>query len=233
MTKKTATLFFGALALAASAYAGEASQPQSDYSITADFPYVSKYVFRGLEIAKDSVQPSVEFAKDNLTIGIWGSQPFKRSEANEVDFSAGYKLKLTEGWEVDTGATLYTYPRHQGGERSSTTEFKLGANGDIRGIQPGIYAFYDATLRTTTLQAQVGYSLPLSRLGLTLDFSANSGRVFAKDGASYNYWYGGVDIPWKLRENSSVYVGIAYTGNDYPGGNSAFVVARAGFVLSF
>jgi uncharacterized protein (TIGR02001 family) len=233
MFKKTAAFSLAALALISAARADDALLGQSDYSITADFPYLNKYAFRGIELSKDCVQPTLEFAKDNLSVGIWASQPFKRSEPNEVDFSAGYKLKLTEGWEVDTGGTFYTYPRHQGGERSSTTELKLGVNGDVKGFQPGFYAYYDLTLRTTTLQTQLAYSVPLRKLGLSLDFSANTGRVFAKEGNSYNYWYAGVDVPWKLRENSTVYVGIAYTGNDHPLASSGFLVARAGVVLSF
>jgi len=233
MTKKTAAFTLVALALASQLSASDALLEQKDYSITADFPYLTKYVFRGIELSQDCVQPTLEFAKDNLSVGIWGSQPFKRKELNEVDFFAAYKLKLTEGWEIDTGGTLYTYPRHKAGERSSTTEVKLGVNGDVKGFQPGFYAYYDTTLRTTTLEGRLAYSVPVSKLGISLDFSTNAGRVFANGGEGYNYWYGGVDIPWKLRENSSVYVGIAYTGNDYPGEKSGFVVARAGVVLSF
>lgn len=235
MTKQTAFLSIAFLSLGALARAEDASQSRSDYSVTADFPYVGKYVFRGVELARDSVQPSIEVAKGDFYLGLWGSQPFRRSDPNEVDLYGGYKLKLTEGWEIDTGATLFCYPRHRSelGERSNTTELKFGVNGDIRGIQPGLFAYYDTILHNTTLQAQVGYGVPVERLGLSLDFSANVGRVFERDGACYNYWYAGVDIPYKLRENSTFYVGVAYTGNDYPGEKSGFVVFRTGLALSF
>ena len=52
MKKITMTL----LALAAGAFLrAEDSVQTRSYSVTMDFPYVSKYVFRGLECANDAI----------------------------------------------------------------------------------------------------------------------------------------------------------------------------------
>src|SRR5882724_4464356 len=57
---------------------GATSEPRSDYSITSDFTYTSKYVFRGVQQARASFQPSLEFATGGWNAGVWTNQPIKR-----------------------------------------------------------------------------------------------------------------------------------------------------------
>ncbi|MEJ1972595.1 MAG: hypothetical protein WDM96_09090 [Lacunisphaera sp.] len=51
-----ATLVMGALLHADEAPAAPAASASS-YSVTADFPYVSTYVFRGVKVTDDAFQP--------------------------------------------------------------------------------------------------------------------------------------------------------------------------------
>ena len=86
MKKITMTL----LALAAGAFLrAEDSVQTSSYSVTMDFPYVSKYVFRGLECGNDAIQPSVELSVGNGYVGIWTSQPIEHNHDNGFDFYSG------------------------------------------------------------------------------------------------------------------------------------------------
>lgn len=204
------------IALAAGAFL-RAEEAKSSYSITVDFPYVSKYTFRGVEMAKDSIQPSIEVAVSDAYIGVWTNQPVTRNIDNEFDFYAGYKFLLNDQWNVDVGTTLYYYPELEtkGHDVNNTTiESYVGVNGDIAGVKPGAYVYYDWTLETWTAQGQVGYSIPLKDVGVSLDLSANAGRVFVDAGEDYNYWALGTQANYALSEKATVYAGVSYTSND-------------------
>ena len=70
--KKTVILL-AALLTGASLAADTA--PASSYSITADFPYTTKYVFRGVQYAEGAFQPSVKFTQGDFYAGVWMSAP--------------------------------------------------------------------------------------------------------------------------------------------------------------
>ena len=63
--KKTIALC-AALLACGSAFA----QEESEYAVTMDMPVVTKYVFRGVQIAKSSFQPSVQLTSGNLYGGV-------------------------------------------------------------------------------------------------------------------------------------------------------------------
>jgi uncharacterized protein (TIGR02001 family) len=225
---------FAALA-AVGSYTSIAEEAQSSYSVTLDFPYTTKYVFRGMELAKDSIQPSIEITNGPIYVGIWTNQPVVNNTDNEFDFYLGYKHKLNDAWDVDAGATVYYYPeldKSTGGKRA-TTEGYLGLNGNIKGFTPGVYTYYDFSLKTTTLQGQVGYSMPAPTAGLSFDFSANVGRVFIKDSSDYSYWSFGVNVPYKLNDKATFYVGATYTNNDITGAQRDMLNFTTGISVSF
>ena len=75
---------------AAVSVASLSAQEDSSYSISMDFPYVTEYVFRGVGLAEESIQPSIELASGDLYAGVWTSQPVAGAGvANEVDFYLG------------------------------------------------------------------------------------------------------------------------------------------------
>jgi uncharacterized protein (TIGR02001 family) len=93
--KKTALI----LALLATRLGLNAQESKLSYSVTVDFPYASKYVFRGIEYAKDSIQPSIEVASGNFYAGVWTNQPVTNNSDNEFDFYAGYGIPLNDKWK--------------------------------------------------------------------------------------------------------------------------------------
>lgn len=215
--KKT-VLIIAAFASGLSLRAGEAT---SSYSVTLDFPYASKYVFRGAQLAKQSLQPSVELSTGNFTAGIWTNQPITDNTDNEIDFYAGYSVPLNDAWKFDTGLTLYYYPELNtgGGADATTWEPYIGFVGSVGGVSPGIYFFYDATLKVFTWQGQVGYSIALEPAGASLDFSANLARVDPNSGSGYTYYSLGMSVPFKISEKGTFTIGVNYAHNNIPGGD--------------
>jgi uncharacterized protein (TIGR02001 family) len=191
-----------------------AQEPASSYSVTVDFPYTSKYVFRGIELARDSFQPSVEVASGNWYAGLWTNQPIVDNTDNEIDFYAGYGIPLSDSWSLDTGVTYYFYPE---GDDSAgiedTTEFFAGLTGTLAGFSPSFYTYYDIDLKAWTFQGSVGYSAPLSDKA-SLDFSATVGRVDTDGGTDYTYYGVGVVLPYKLTDSATFNLGAQYSANN-------------------
>lgn len=212
-----------------------ADTPKSSFSVTADFPYTTNYVFRGQELAKDSVQPSVQVSYTDFYAGIWMNQPLKSGVDNEIDYNFGYKYSMNDQWNIDSGLSIYTYPQTVStpGFHRATYEGYMGFVGTIKGITTGVYAYYDFTLKNTTMQAQVGYSIPLQKAGVSLDFAANVGRVFADLGDCYNYVGVGLNIPYQISEKATIYAGATYNNHDVKGLVRDIVAFKMGLTLAF
>lgn len=229
--KKTA-LLISALTLGSVLGAADA---KNSYSVTLDFPYVSKYVFRGQELSKDAIQPSVELAVGDFYAGIWTSQPVVNNSDNEFDFYIGQKLKLNDTWSLDVGGTAYYYPevdRRSGLDRQ-TYEGYVGVVGNVKGFSPGAYAYYDFTLKALTIQGQLGYSLALSEPGASMDFNATFGQVSPDVGDNYMYYSVGVTVPYKLTDKATVYAGVSYNNNDLDGAKGDITVFTVGCSIGF
>ena len=237
--KKTALL--AALAVGASfAYADAA---KSSYSITVDFPYTSKYIFRGQEVTtgnakgkgSDAIQPSIELTTGDFYAGVWTNQPVTKNNDNEFDIYGGYKQKLNDMVNVDAGATIYYYPELNASAKSdrATTEGFVGINANVKGITAGVYGYYDFDLKNTTIQGQLGYSLPLPEKGLSLDLSTHVGRVFNNDNGDYTYWSFGANVPYKLNDSSTVYAGVTYTNNNLKFATGDFITYTVGLTVGF
>lgn len=230
--KKTALLIS---ALTLGSILGAAEAPKLAYSVTLDFPYVSKYVFRGQELSKDAIQPSVELAVGDFYAGIWTSQPVVNNTDNEFDFYVGQKLKLNDAWSLDVGATAYYYPeldRTSGLDRQ-TYEGYVGVVGNVKGFSPGAYVYYDFTLKALTVQGQLGYSLALSEPGASMDFNVTLGNVSPDVGSSYMYYSVGVTVPYKLTDKATVYAGVSYNNNDLDGAKGDITVFTVGCSIGF
>ena len=216
--KKTAIL----LAALAAGAGVQAQEPTSSYSVTTDFTFASEYVFRGLEIADNSFQGSVEVAVDDFYIGLWTNQPVTRHQDNEIDIYAGYKFTVTDYLSMEAVGTYYWYPEAGDSGFRHSTEIGLGATYTQSGISTSVYGYYDLDLEARTLQVSVGYSLRLEVIGSSLDFSAYYGWVDADDfdpptgvKVSENYQYYGVDVslPYKLSENATFSVAGHWADN--------------------
>ncbi len=218
--KKTA-LFLAALAVGVSAQAQDAKR---SYSVTSDFTYASKYVFRGVEVNDaDAFQPSVEVTFGDAYVGLWTNQPITKQEDNEIDLYGGYKFKVNDALSFEAVGTYYWYPEAKGFDTRDSIEAGIGATYTISGISTSLYYYYDFTLEANTTQASVGYSLPLEMAGASLDFSAFFGTTKGKDWKpdsgskveeSYNYYGLDVSLPYKLSETATVTVGAHWAQND-------------------
>jgi uncharacterized protein (TIGR02001 family) len=226
-------LLIAVLSAAALLRAEDASR--SSYQISVDFPYVSKYVFRGVEHAKDSIQPSVEFKTGDIYAMLWTNQPVAQHSGKEFDFQTGYKYRLNDAWDVDLGGFLYYLPQRTVffDNHETTVEGYLGVNGDLRGIKPGLYVYNDFTLNRTTALGKIGYSVPLTGLGTQLDLTASIGRVFPRHDPIYTYTSVDVNLPYNLNQNATVYVGVNYANNNLQGVKGDLVSYTAGIVVGF
>jgi uncharacterized protein (TIGR02001 family) len=212
--KKTALLL---AAFAAMVCVGvKAQDSTSSYSVTTDFAYTSKYVFRGVQQSPDAFQPSVEVSAENAYLGLWTSQPITRHYNNEVDIYGGYKYKFNEQLSFEGVGTYYWYPEAHAslGQTKHSYEAGLGATYTLYGVATTVYYYYDFRLHTNTLQGSVGYSIPIKEIGSSFDLSAFYGLAHTSDalpdaagprihdGSSY---YGfDVAIPYKLTDKATL-----------------------------
>ena len=219
---KKIALTLAALAVGYSAYAADATVAAAKpaYNVTTDFTYASEYVFRGQKNSNSAFQASAEVTYTNFYGGVWTNQPL-RNEQNEVDLYIGYGFPLKNDWKIDTGVTSYNYPESTlTNGNFSTYETYIGlTGGNCAGLTPSVYGYYDWKLDNYTVQASVGYSVPVKAIGTSLDFSAaygytaNTGR-FLTNVANGTYWGVGVTVPYKLAPNATLTGGLQYAGND-------------------
>jgi uncharacterized protein (TIGR02001 family) len=191
-------------AVVVSAIAGSAIA--QDLSLSADMTYTSKYVFRGVKVTEQSIQPSVELSTGDFYAGVWSNQPIKSGEDNEFDFYAGFGIPVNETIKLDVGATYYYYPDSDSG---ATFEPYIGVTGEIMGLSAGLYLYRDIDVKAWTTQGNLGYSFPIEAAGVSLDLGAYYGNV---DGRNESYRYYGVDlsVPFQINENAVVTVGVHY-----------------------
>lgn len=218
---------------AAVSVASSSAQEDSSYSISMDFPYVTEYVFRGVGLAEESIQPSIEFASGDLYAGVWTSQPVAGAGvANEFDFYLGYGWALNDTWAVDAGATYYHYPELPSG--SSTLEPFVGLAGDLGGGFSGSgYFYHDIDLEASTFQFDLAYSIEMSDTS-TFDLGGNFGSVSADGGGDYKYYGLTATLNYTLNDVAGSYLGVAYADNDIGGGTEdEFVYLIAGLSIGF
>lgn len=212
--KKIALLLAALLTTGATLSADQAAA--SSYAVTVDFPYASKYVFRGIQYAEGSFQPSVKVTSGAGYAGLWTNQPVTSNIDNEIDLYAGYGFAVAEGWSLDVGATLYYYPEldESLGLDDNTFEGYVGINGTIDGgVTVGLYAYNDFTLDTFTLQGNIGYSIPLDDK-TSVNFAGNIGRVSPDAGSDYSYYAASVQIPYKLTNTATLTGGVNWASHD-------------------
>ncbi len=129
-----------------------------DISVSTSIDYVSEYVFRGVTLESEAIQPGVEVAIGDFSAGVWTSTGLgsnSLADTDEVDFYAGYSFGLSEGLTASAGGTWFHYPDAQ-----DTFEASLGLALDSV-LSPSVTAYYDFTLEGFTLEGGVSHSLPV------------------------------------------------------------------------
>lgn len=229
--KKTA-LILGALLTGASLSADE-SATVSSYSVTADFSYATKYVFRGVEYAEGAFQPSLKLTTGDFYIGIWSSLPADRGYEAEVDYYAGYGFKLSDSVSLDVGATVYHYPGLDvPGADKTTIEAYAGLNGSVQGVNLGLYVYNDFDLDVFTVQGNLGYSIPINET-VSMNIAASLGHANPDAGSGYTYYSFGVQFPYKLSDAATVTVGGNWASHDEDTLDDNHAWANVGFTYTF
>lgn len=187
-----------------------------DVSVSVSLDYALEYVFRGVTLASDVIQPGAEIAFGNFTAGAWLSLPVDDSAdafADELDLYASYSFSLSESVSADVGATLYHYPQSGGlfdigtdaGDASTLELFgSLGFGGTL---EPSLSAFYDLTLEAFTVEAGVSHSIPVGE-ALSFDMGAAVGAVSVSGSGDYQYGSASGALTYALSDAASAYIGV-------------------------
>lgn len=208
---KKSILALAALAVGASAYAQDTAKT-SEVAVTLDVTYVSSYIFRGLQAAEDSIQPSVEASYGDFYAGLWHSDDVNNNvgTVSETDIYAGYNLAINETFSADLGVYRYTY---DGSSGIDTTEVYAGIKADVL-LSPSAYYYYDFDREVSSYIGSIGHSLPIESVGLSLDLSATLGYVQIPGDNDYTYWGVGAAVPYSLSESATLTVAVNYTNVD-------------------
>lgn len=237
--KKTITLCAALLAGGTCVWAQDnaAAVDEPAYAVTVDFPFVSKYVFRGVKLSRESLQPSVEIASGDFYAGLWNNTPLRNEHdgdaSKEVDLYAGYTPSITENLKADIGVTYYAYPSIADGLNDDSVEAFVGLNWSVGNFTPAGYLYRDLDLDVWTFQASIGYSIPLTSWGTSLDLNATIGGVSPDHGEEYGYYSAGVNLPVKLSDVVKLNFGLTYTENDLDDGEDPGLWGTVGITASF
>lgn len=229
--KKTA--FILAALLSGASLSADESAPASSYSVTADFSYVTKYVFRGVELAEGAFQPSLKLTTGDFYIGIWSSMPADRGYELEIDYYAGYGFALSDNVSLDVGATVYHYPGLDvPGADKSTLEAYAGINGSVEGVSLGLYLYNDFDLDVVTVQGNLGYTIPINET-VSMNLAASLGHANPDAGSGYTYYSFGAQFPYKLSDAATLTLGVNWASHDLDGVDDNHAWANIGFNYTF
>ena len=210
-------LLLGLPLLLATAPAHAAEIGDTEVAITVGVDYVSQYVFRGVSLADDAIQPYVELGFGNFTVGTWFSTGIGETSefaGDEIDFYASYGFEFSPIVSGNVGITYYHYP--QGGgflgtDDGGTGSYEVsGGVGFDVALAPSATAYYDFTLETFTLEGALGHSLGTGGSKGSFDLGLVAGLV---DGDGFSYEYGTVTagLSYPVTDDASVSAGINYT----------------------
>ena len=226
-----AATLLGAIAIAPMANAQSFSQLIEDIEVTSTIDTVSEYVFRGISLGENSVQPGTQLSVYGFTAGTWYSTGFGKSSAaqlDELDLYAGYQLPLDGPVQLGIGGTAYVYPQGNDIDDSSggtTATYEVNATAGLQDVlfSPSVFAAYDFTLDNFTIEGNLSHSFDLPRDGWSLEASLNGGHVELDEvvtGATPDedfdsYQYGTISLAANkvITDNIGFYVSGNFTAN--------------------
>lgn len=223
--KKQTLLTVSLVALTASPMFSQSfADSKGEFTITPS--YVSDFMFRGMRLGGPSFQPSVEYSRGPLAIGVWANFPMSKKIEGvsdpEFDIYASWDWELLpDTLTVRPGFTAYTFPRaeNKDGFYQATYEPNISLVYSVSGIAfTGTY-YYDLVMKGPTYEFGIDYSIPIKPIGVDLELSAlvgsfewsESEKSAEKIEASANYWQAGISIPYEFSKNSKMIAGWYYT----------------------
>jgi len=212
-----------------------------ELSVSTTLAWESDYIFRGVRLADEYFAPSVDISYGDFYAGIWAALPVEAtkadgSDANEVDFYAGYGFGLSETVSADIGFTYYTYPETSDEFFDTDNTFEVYAGLSFEApLSPAVYVFYDFDLEALTFEASGGHSVEISEEG-SVDFTVYVGWVDPDMASDYFYYGAGAAYSYAFTENASASIGVNYYGSEdameWDGSKSKFTLA-ASFTAGF
>lgn len=68
------------------------NETDNPIEVSAGFDLVSRYVWRGMALSNGpSIQPSLIFQHQGLSLGVWGSASFQPDDSHEIDLNISYE----------------------------------------------------------------------------------------------------------------------------------------------
>ena len=196
------------LVIAATLAAFSSLKAETEMSVAAG--YESKYIFRGAQLADESMTVSIDASFDNAYLGMWTNQPITGNFDNEFDFYGGMGFDVAEGVSMDVGGTLYYYP--ESGTGTETFELYAGFAFETE-LNPAFYIYYDLDLEAFTFEGSIGHSFEMDDAA-SLDVAGFYGYVDG-DGFDYSYYGLSADVVYSLSDNSAASVGVRFSnGSD-------------------
>ncbi len=182
-----------------------------EISVTSDITFASEYVFRGIEFADNSFQPSVEVEMGDLYAGIWANLPTEAVDS-EINYYAGYMVDIPDmPFSLDVGLTVYHYPRTSS---RRTHEAYIGTSVEdfgVEGLGASLYYFYDFDIESQVLEGALSYGYPVLDTGLTAEGTLTGGTVWGRTGVdAYNYYGVSIGLPYQISPNATFTPAIHY-----------------------
>lgn len=205
----------------ATAAAPRTIEPADDQALgfQAAVGYESKYAFRGLGIAKDSLQTDLALSYQTFGLGLWTHNPLRSSQKDTSEIRV-YGDAGTSLDDTIYGAIGFTVYHHTNadflGSEQTTFEPHLRFTFDLSEslyIKPTLLIAYDVDWKDWTFEAGVDHVIGLADQ-LNLELGAALGyRVMDQ---VKNYIYGSLtaDVVYSVKAPVDLYAGIRGAFND-------------------
>lgn len=239
MNKLIAAILAGT-AISGAAYAAQDDGLFEKVDVLASVSFESEYVFRGVQLADEVIQPSVELRSGPLYGGVWASVPLESEYSEEINLYAGYGFNISDKLHLDLGYMYYWYvndndaidfannPGGQGFGYDFRNEVYAGLYADVIGRPQG-YLYYDFELDQLVIEFSAGHSYSLEKVhdslrnasidlggyvGLVDSGDVNSDQNAGSPENGYTYWGVTADLSYRFRDGLAGAIGVRYSGNN-------------------
>ncbi|MFQ5562059.1 MAG: TorF family putative porin [Parvularculaceae bacterium] len=211
------------------------SAAAEELTVSTTVGFESRYIFRGVQFAETSFQPTINLGYGNFYGGVWLNLPVGDDDlvvtpgGEELDFTAGYSYEPSGAVSFDVGVTYFTFPdaasgffdtfeEDGDGMGANTVEPYIGVSFAAPG-SPSAYFYHDFMFDTSTFEGSASYSYPLAEK-TSFDAGATIGYVIDDD-AGGDYVYGSLsgDVSYAVSDASSIAAGLRWGGSDIDGGS--------------
>ena len=168
------------------------------------------YVYHGVKRAATSWQVSLEGSRDQWRGNLWANLPVHQAEPEELQLTLGYDWPTVGPLAISVSGThFWIINRADDGNSSHSVQPSISIIWNTQSAwRPGATFAYDLHTRTRTLEAYVGYDIPLKKLGAFLELRAFGGLVAARKGVpsasgssirdSYLYYGADFCLPYRI-----------------------------------